>query len=94
MYVRAGMTATIGSVAAGQYRMSFQIGSAWDYQAEQFRCVTATGTFDKVGSFEEQNKSDRIEYTGIRITLHKLIGGNARTTPLPRRAFRRRRTGA
>ena len=56
---------------------------------QEFRCVTATGNFDQVVSFEEQEKSGRIEYTEIRITLHKLIGGNARTTPLPRRAGER-----
>jgi hypothetical protein len=91
VYVRADSTATLDGVVPGQYRMKFQIGKDWDGQAEQFRCVSATAEFDRAASFEELEKSDGIEYTEIRITLHKLRGGNARTTRIARSAFHRRR---
>jgi hypothetical protein len=90
VYIRAGMSATMAGIPTGQYRMMFQIGRNWDGQGEAFRCVSATGAFDRLASFEEQEKLDAIEYTAISITLHKLVGGNARTTAMPQNQFHRR----
>jgi hypothetical protein len=91
VYVRADMSAPMTGITTGQYRMMFQIGRVWDDQAEAFRCVSATGVFDSLAVFEEHEKSDGVEYTEISITLHKLVGGNARTSILPKEHFRRRR---
>jgi hypothetical protein len=96
VYVRAGMSATMNRIPTGTYRLMFQIGGTWDDMEETFKCASATGVFDRAAAFEEQEKADRVEYTEISITLHKLIGGNARTlafasepiSPAPQR-FRR-----
>jgi hypothetical protein len=94
VYVRAGMTATLDAIEVGEYRMIFQIGRVWNDETEEFGCPIATAAFDQVASFEEHDKPDRIQYTEISITLHKLVGGNARTTAIARRAFHRRRKRA
>jgi len=91
MYVRAGMTAIMGGFAPGQYRVVFQIGKEWDEQAEAFNCVSGTSVFDRTASFEEAETANGVEFSNIRVTLHKLVGGNARTTPVDPTAFRRRR---
>jgi hypothetical protein len=91
MYIRAGMTAIIRNIPPGQYRIQFQIGKSWDAEAERFRCVIATAMFDRTASFEENETEHEIQYADIQITLHKLSGGNARTTSITPAAFLRRR---
>jgi hypothetical protein len=90
-YVRGRMEATITEIPPGRYRIVFQIGRNWDSEAEMFRCVSATAIFDKEEAFEERTTATDVEYSDIHITLHKVVGGNARTTPLNPNAFRRHR---
>ncbi len=92
IYVRAGMTTTMNGIPPGQYRLTFQIGKGWDAATENFRCVNATAVFDQMTSFAERNVSDRLEYSEVSVTLHKLVGGNAHTTRVSPAVFRRRRT--
>jgi hypothetical protein len=91
VYIRAGTSATMNRIPKGTYRLMFQIGRTWDDKTETFKCANATGVFDSAAAFDEEEKSDRVEYTEISITLHKLIGGNARTSALPQSQFHRRR---
>jgi hypothetical protein len=92
MYVRSGMQATMAGIPPGQYRIKFQIGKNWDERVEQFRCVTGTAVFDKTKSFTEAERADGIEYSRLSITLHKVVGGNARTSAIAQQCFVRRRT--
>jgi len=78
IYVRAKMTAAMSGIPPGRYRMTFQIGRNWDDREENFQCVSATAVFDRPASFEEGYTEKGIEYSAIRVTLHKLAGGNAR----------------
>ena len=91
VYVRAGMRTTITSIPPGEHRLKFQIGSNWDEEAEQFRCVSATAIFDRMASFEENETATNIEYSTVEVTLHKLAGGNVHTTPIDPALFRRHR---
>jgi hypothetical protein len=94
MYVRKKMTATMDRISPGEYRMTFQIGKDWDEEAEKFRCVMATSVFDRSASFKENETEKGVQYSAVRVTLHKLVGGNARTTPVDSKVFsRRKRTG-
>jgi hypothetical protein len=90
-YVRAGMEATITEIPPGRYRVEFQIGKNWDSEAEIFECVLATAIFEHGEVFEEQRTETDVQYSHVHLTLHKVVGGNARTTPLDPSAFRRRR---
>lgn len=90
IYIRAGMSATMDGIPVGEYRILFQIGANWDDSAEAFKCVRSTGMFDRIATFEERVKPDSIEYSEISITLHKLIGGNARSTAIAQSQFHRR----
>jgi hypothetical protein len=91
MYVRSGMQATMTGIPPGQYQIKFQIGKNWDERAEQFRCVIGTDVFDKTRSFTEEERADSIEYSRLSITLHKVVGGKARTSAIAQQAFVRRR---
>jgi hypothetical protein len=90
-YVRAGMEATISGIAPGRYRIKFQIGKYWNPNEEVFQCVSATAVFDKEETYEEQETETDVEYSHVHLTLHRVVGGKARTTPLASTAFRRRR---
>jgi hypothetical protein len=90
LYVRSGMQATMAGISPGQYRIKFQIGKNWDEVAENFQCATGTAVFDKTESFTEEERGDGIEYSRLSITLHKVVRGNARSSPIPRQAFIRR----
>lgn len=90
IYIRAGMTAAMGRIAPGQYRLTFQLGRDWDARAEGFRCASSTSIFDRLASFEERETDKGVEYSTVEITLHKLAGGNAHTSPVATAAFRRR----
>lgn len=89
-YVRAGMEATMTEITPGRYRIKFQIGKNWDSEGEVFRCVPTTAIFDHEESFEERETEVDVQYSHVHITLHKVVGGNARTRPLDPNAFRRR----
>jgi hypothetical protein len=91
MYIRSGQQATMTGILPGQYRIKFQIGKGWDKRAEQFLCVTSTDVFDKTKSFTEEERANGIEFSRLSITLHKVVGGNARTSAIDHRAFVRRR---
>jgi hypothetical protein len=91
VYVRAGLETTIMSIPPGQHRLKFQIGSDWDKQAEHFGCVSATAIFDRTASYEERETAKGIEYSTVQVTLHKVVDGNAYTTPIDPAAFRRGR---
>lgn len=90
-YVRAGMEAKITEIPPGRYRVMFQTGKKWDSESERFQCVLATKIFDRGEAFEEQRTETDVQYSHIRLTLHKVVGGNARTAPLDPSAFQRRR---
>jgi hypothetical protein len=89
-YVRARMEATITGIPPGRYRIEFQIGKHWESEDEQFQCALATAIFDREDAFEEQTTATDVE-TDVEVTLHKVVGGNAKTRPLDPSAFRRRR---
>jgi len=91
MYIRSGMQATMRSIPPGQYRIKFQTGKNWDEDAESFLCVYGTAIFDKTESFTEEERADGIEYSRLSITLHKVVGGNARSSPIAKQAFARKR---
>jgi hypothetical protein len=90
IYIRAGMEATLTEIPPGQYRVKFQIGKIWDPEAEVFQCVLATAIFDQEDTFEEEKTETGVQYSDVHLTLHKVVGGNVRTTPMDRSAFRRR----
>lgn len=91
MYVRNGMQATMTRISPGRYRIMFQVGKNWDESSETFRCVTGTAAFDQTESFKEEERADGIEYSRLRITLHRVVGGNARSSPIAKPMFVRRR---
>jgi hypothetical protein len=90
-FVRAGMEAKITEIPPGRYRVMYQTGKNWDSESERFQCVLATAVFEGPKVFEEQETETDVRYSHITLTLHKVVGGNARTTPLGPSAFRRRR---
>jgi hypothetical protein len=91
MYIRGGMRATMSSIPPGKYRIMFQTGKNWDESIEDFQCVYGTEAFDRTESFTEEERAWGTEYSRLSITLHKVIGGNARSSPIPKQAFARKR---
>lgn len=58
---------------------------------ESFLCAYGTAVFDKTESFTEEERANGIEYSRLGITLHKVVGGNARSSRIAKQAFARRR---
>ena len=94
VYVRAGMETTIAEIAPGRYRVEFQIGKYWDSKTETFQCALATSMFDRAETFAQKKTETDVEvnvqYSDVKLTLHKVVGGNTSTTPIDKSAFRRR----
>lgn len=90
-HVRARMEATISEIPPGRYRIKFQIGKNWDSEAETFQCLSATAMFDQGEDFKEEKTEKGVRSSSIRVTLHRVVGGTARTRPINAGAFRRRR---
>jgi hypothetical protein len=92
-YIRAGMEATMAEILPGRYQIKFQVGRIWE--PESCKCVLATAIFEREESFEEQrietDAGTELQYAHIHLTLHEVLGGNARTTPISPNAFRRRK---
>jgi hypothetical protein len=81
-YVRSGTTGSAGNIPAGQYRLMYCSGSDWDLDGDIFRELRSCAEFDRLLVFEA---AGRAVYT---VTLHTVVGGNARTTQLSKEAFR------
>jgi uncharacterized protein (TIGR03000 family) len=89
-YIPAGRSFTASNVPPGDYVLRVAYGTDWDIGAGKF---TSDRSFSQTEQFDvtEERTSTGIRYSRIRITLHKVVGGNFSSTPSSEEDFERLR---
>jgi hypothetical protein len=80
VYVREGKKYTVTGVADGRYGIFFTGGSAWDDKARAFGRDCAFQRFEDPLNYRTVRTATQIRWQTWRITLNKVVGGNARTS--------------
>lgn len=81
IYVRAGASGEMSTIAPRAYRLRFMLGHNW--LGEDFGADTEFNEFANLVSFREQNTRTAHEYEEMSVTLNAGEAGNARTKPIP-----------
>lgn len=89
-YIRKNSTYTMDSISQDNYRIRVFFGNDWNPELENpcglkgyFESDVYFSEFDKTHYFEDNNHS----YTVATVTLHKVSGGNARTSQINQEDF-------
>ncbi|WP_052809015.1 hypothetical protein [Streptomyces natalensis] len=83
VYVRHGSDTTVGSVSSGSYTVYFTTGEDWDGGKRSFTRQCSFQKFDDTADFRTVRVAGGTQYTVLRFTLNKVIGGNATTSDVP-----------
>ncbi len=75
-YVRAGSSVERPHIQPGRYRMQYSTGLDWDSSSRSFTYGRQFYQSDKVFEFTETPEGDKVLYSDIQITLHRVRGGN------------------
>jgi uncharacterized protein (TIGR03000 family) len=87
-YIPSGKQLTAEEVPAGRYVLRVAFGKDWDSDARKF---TAARSFSETEAFDisQEETAEGVRYTRLRVTLHKVIGGNFRSDPITEDDFLR-----
>ncbi|MFE0375084.1 hypothetical protein ACFW1M_05765 [Streptomyces inhibens] len=83
VYVRRGSEATVRSVNSGSYTVYFTTGEDWSAGKGSFTRGCSFEKFDDKANFRTVQVSGGTQYTVLKFTLNKVIGGNATTSQVP-----------
>lgn len=84
MFVQRGHVATMQHIGQGTYILRYALGLNWQTPNRTFERHAQYGEFDK---FLEYVQSSRGGYWNYEVTLHKVPGGDARTTDIDEQEF-------
>jgi hypothetical protein len=89
----ARQQSTIYRITDGTYRLIFAFGDRVYVGTDQFESPSGFSKFDNPLSFATTHMADAdyyyTNYTKLSVTLHAVVGGNAKTTSIPRSEFER-----
>jgi hypothetical protein len=83
VYVRAGRTATVRNIKDGTYRIFFTTGYRYSVSKKRFTRSATYQRFRNILRFRTYGN----QYTIYQLTLHQIVGGNARTDHVNPRNF-------
>lgn len=86
MFVQRGRVATMQHIGQGTYILRYALGLNWQTSNRTFERHAQYAEFDE---FLEYVQSSRGGYWSYEITLHKVPGGDARTTDIDEQEFLR-----
>jgi hypothetical protein len=78
IYVRTQEEGIMTSIPVGEYHLHFQRGSRW-LNTRRFCDVTTTSQFAETFDFYETEEDDGTRFKEVRVSLHAVPHGNART---------------
>jgi hypothetical protein len=83
-YIKAKSNSILNGIDDGEYRLLFVTGLDWDQRQECFAREVTFSEFDRTMLYEtkEQIRGEEVfkEHTIIEVTLHRVAGGNVRTS--------------
>jgi hypothetical protein len=88
-FVKSGTTLTQEQIPDGTYRVLFVLGKGWNSQTQSFNKGKSFARFDKSLNFTTTQLGNGIQYKVFKITLHPVVGGNARTSGINEQEFSR-----
>jgi DNA-directed RNA polymerase subunit RPC12/RpoP len=88
-YVQAHNRVTESEIASGIYQLRFATGRNWDSGIQSFTRCKEIQKYDDSFEFSEHvdTATGRANYDHYSITLHRVVGGNAHTTPIDEQSF-------
>ena len=88
VYVQAKHSFRMKGVSMGTYELAYTTGLDWDNAGETFRCGDPNyAQFERQFVFTEERDQEGVQYKTITVTLHPVVGGNARTKRISRQEF-------
>ncbi len=80
VYIAAGDQAMLRGIGPCHCVVRFALGRDWDEEAMRFRRNVTYSTFDEGFHFTETDSDDGVQWAVFEVTLHRVVGGNAKTS--------------
>lgn len=91
VYVQANSSTTISNIAVGRYELLFSLGRDYAPSLNKFLTGASYSKFESVITFEEVKERSgntiTTNYDSYRLTLNKVVGGNAPTSRISEAEF-------
>ena len=87
VYIQSGSSYKINGVKSGNYSLKFSLGKNYSPDAKKFLTNEAFEKFDETLNMNAIRKGNRIEWMNYTASLRKVVGGNARTSPISAAEF-------
>lgn len=89
--IRSRENATIPRIPDGSYRLLFALGKGWDDERQRFYESNRYAEFQRPLAFKTTHRTEgeRVYdyYSEMEVTLHRVVGGTARTDDIPEAEF-------
>jgi hypothetical protein len=88
-FVKSNSSYTLEQIPDGTYRVLFALGQGWNPNTQVFTKNKQFAKFDKPLAYTTTQLSNSIQYKVFKITLHPVVGGQARTSGVSEQEFNR-----
>lgn len=89
VYIQRGRSFTMTNIEPGTYTCYVQTGLDWNPSKNEFKRNAQYLKFERHLLFQQFETGNSIQYSTIRVTLYKVLGGNTRTNPVSKKEFDR-----
>ena len=87
IYIQANSNLTVKNIKVGNYFLKFSLGSGYIPETEKFQYSQSFSQFDEPFNFAENREGNRIVWNTYRITLNKVLYGNAKSSSIDESDF-------
>jgi hypothetical protein len=88
-FVKSNSSYTLEQIPDGTYRVLFALGQGWNPNTQVFTKNKQFAKFNKPLAYTTTQLSNSIQYKVFKITLHPVVGGQARTSGVSEQEFNR-----
>jgi hypothetical protein len=86
-FVQAHTSAQVAKIPQGTDRLKFATGLDWVKSEDTFRWHPSYSEFERALVYSEERDAEGVQYHTIRVTLHSVPSGNAKTRAISREEF-------
>ncbi|HEY9668061.1 MAG TPA: hypothetical protein V6C91_14720 [Coleofasciculaceae cyanobacterium] len=87
VYVQANNDVTIKNISSCTCLFKFSTGTNWDEKTSKFLHNRVFSQFTAPLTFDEIKREDQVQWRDYRVTLHRVVNGNAQTTSISESDF-------
>lgn len=88
-FVKSQEPLLLTGIPPGEYDLAFTTGLDWDKENLTFRWGPSYQQFERAVVYGEEREGREIRFNTVRVTLHPVLHGNARTKRISREQFLR-----